>query len=93
MVLTFVLTLCVSVEAGIGVSVFLSMLLCIRQSSSMRIRILGRIGTSNEYEPLDEDELGQEEEIPGVLIVKIFDSLTFGEFFVVNFSSRFRVKE
>ena len=56
------------------------MLLCIRQSSTMRIKILGRIGTSNEYEPLEEDELGQEEEIPGVLIVKIYDSLTFGEF-------------
>ena len=43
----------------------------------MRIRILGRIGMSNDYEPLEDDEL--EEKIPGVLIVKIFDSLTFGE--------------
>ena len=76
--LTFILTLCVSVEAGIGVSVFLSMILCIRQSAAMRVRILGRIGTSNDYEPLEDDEL-EEEQIPGVLIVKIFDSLTFGQ--------------
>lgn len=71
-------------KTGIVVSVALSMVLCIRQSASMRIKILGRVPGTREYAPLleedDDDRLGSgEEEIAGVLIVRIRDvALTFG---------------
>lgn len=66
---------------GIIVSVVVSVALCIRESASMRIRILGRVPGTSFFEPLDDDE-GDDpsEEIPGVLIVRLRDvSLTFGE--------------
>jgi MFS superfamily sulfate permease-like transporter len=91
MALTFFLTLFLSVEIGIVVSVALSMVLCIRQSALMRIRILGKVsGTTNTYAPLsevDDDDglVGGEEEIPGVLIVRLRDvALTFGEVFSLS---------
>lgn len=69
-------------QIGIVVSVALSMILCIRQSASMRIRILGRVPNTTQYAPLLEDDgdgLGSgEEEIAGVLIVRIRDvAVTF----------------
>ena len=60
------------------------MILCIKHSTAMRIKILGRVPGTATFEPLDEDEtddgllaaLG--EEVPGVLIVRIRDvALTF----------------
>lgn len=60
------------------------MVLCIKHSTAMRIKILGRVPNTASFEPLDEDEnddglfaaLG--EEVPGVLIVRIRDvALTF----------------
>jgi len=83
MALTFFLSLLVNVEVGIIVSVAISMMLCIRQSASMRIKILGRVPGTQYYEPLEDDDeddglFPSQEEIPGVLIVRIRDvSLTF----------------
>ncbi|KAI5478550.1 sulfate transporter [Pseudohyphozyma bogoriensis] len=76
---TFLLTAFIGVEVGITVSVAVSLLLCIKQSASMRIKILGRVPQTNFYEPLDEDDedeglLGSQEEIPGVLIVRLRDA-------------------
>lgn len=79
MAITFFLTLIVSVEIGLGVSFVLSVLLCIRQSASIRIKILGKVlGSTDLFEPLDDDDLDELVEIPGVLIVRIADvALTF----------------
>lgn len=84
MLLTFALSLFVSVEVGIITSVALSMLLCIKHSTAMRLNILGRVPGTSTFEPLEED-LNDDgllpvmgEEVPGVLIVKIRDvALTF----------------
>ncbi|CEQ38700.1 SPOSA6832_00148, partial [Sporobolomyces salmonicolor] len=109
MLLTFVLSLFVSVEVGIIVSVALSLVLCVKQSTSMNIKILGRVpgapfpppssvlflsgppshpplslvaGTTY-FEELDDLDgadglLHLQEELPGVLIVRIRDvNLTF----------------
>ncbi|GAA6053425.1 hypothetical protein JCM3770_005160, partial [Rhodotorula araucariae] len=87
MLLTFVLSLFVGVEVGVIVSVCLSLVLCVKQSTAMRITILGRVPGTALFEPLDDDDptagddgllaaLG--EEVPGVLIVRIRDgALTF----------------
>ncbi|SCV68855.1 BQ2448_976 [Microbotryum intermedium] len=81
MAMTFFLSLFVSVEIGIIVSVAFSMLLCIKHSSAMRIKILGRVPGTSFYEPLEDDDddgLFPSEEIPGILIVRFRDaSLTF----------------
>jgi MFS superfamily sulfate permease-like transporter len=84
MSLTFLLSLFVSVEVGIVVSIALSMVLCIRQAAVTRIKILGRVPGTSFYEPVDDDDddgLFPTEEIPGILIVRFRDaSLNFGEF-------------
>lgn len=43
MALTFLLSLFVSVETGIVVSIALSMVLCVKQAAITRIKILGRV--------------------------------------------------
>lgn len=54
------------------------MLLCIRQSSEIKIRILGRVPGSEIFEQLDDEDLDDLDEIAGVLIVRIRDvALTF----------------
>ncbi|GAA5946541.1 hypothetical protein JCM1841_002119, partial [Sporobolomyces salmonicolor] len=83
MLLTFVLSLFVSVEVGIIVSVALSLVLCVKQSTSMNIKILGRVPGTTYFEELDDLDgadglLHLQEELPGVLIVRIRDvNLTF----------------
>ncbi|GAA6006635.1 hypothetical protein JCM10207_005000 [Rhodosporidiobolus poonsookiae] len=85
MLLTFLLSLFVSVEVGIIVSVALSMVLCIKQSTSVRINLLARLPGTSLFEPLDDAELDADpllgpvqEEVPGVLIARIRDvALTF----------------
>lgn len=83
MALTFLLSLFVSVEVGIVVSIALSMVLCIKQATITRMKILGRVPGTSFYEPLDDDDddgLYSTEEVPGVLIVTLRDaSLNFGE--------------
>ncbi|GAA6031993.1 hypothetical protein JCM8097_003378 [Rhodosporidiobolus ruineniae] len=85
MLLTFLLSLFFSVEVGIIVSLALSMVLCIKQSTAVRINLLARIPGTSVFEPLDDDEDGADdpaaeldEEVPGVLIARIRDvALTF----------------
>ncbi|KPV78239.1 uncharacterized protein RHOBADRAFT_32890, partial [Rhodotorula graminis WP1] len=87
MLLTFVLSLFVGVEVGVIVSVCLSLVLCVKQSTAMRIKILGRVPGTSLFEPLDDDDEHDDgggllsslsEEVPGVLIVRIRDgALTF----------------
>ena len=78
MATTFLLTVLWDLEMGIAVSVALSLVLVVEKSSRMRVKIMGRLPGTDEWELLtEESEL--EEEVPGVLIVRIRESLTFGE--------------
>jgi len=76
MSLTFFSTLIWSVEVGIVVSVTVSLLLVVRESSKTSVKILGRIPGTNRWQPIDENPEAQEE-LPGVLIVRIRESLNF----------------
>ncbi|KIR25137.1 endoplasmic reticulum protein [Cryptococcus deuterogattii LA55] len=76
MVGTFFLTLCFSIELGLVASVVFSLILVIQSTSQPRIKIIGRVPGTNEWVPIDEDESAQEE-IPGVLVVRIRESLSF----------------
>ena len=72
-------------QVGVIVSVCLSLVLCVKQSTAMRIKILGRVPNTTLFEPLDDDDEHDDgllsslsEEVPGVLIVRIRDgALTF----------------
>lgn len=57
-------------------SVVFSLILVIQSTSQPRIKIIGRVPGTNEWVPIDEDESAQEE-IPGVLVVRIRESLSF----------------
>ncbi|OWT39498.1 endoplasmic reticulum protein [Cryptococcus neoformans Bt1] len=76
MVGTFFLTLCFSIELGLVASVVFSLILVIQSTSQPRIKIIGRVPGTNEWVPIDEDESAQEE-IPGVLVVRIRENLSF----------------
>ncbi|KIO30050.1 hypothetical protein M407DRAFT_20907 [Tulasnella calospora MUT 4182] len=76
MLLTFISTLFWSVEIGIVVSVTVSLLLVVRESSKTSLKILGRIPGTNRWKPIDENPEA-EEDIPGVLIVRVRESLNF----------------
>ncbi|KAG8929775.1 hypothetical protein FRC02_005088, partial [Tulasnella sp. 418] len=76
MSLTFLSTVLWSVEVGIVVSVSVSLLLVVRKSSKTSIKILGRIPGTNKWKPIDENPEAMED-IPGVLIVRIRESLHF----------------
>ncbi|GAA6059879.1 hypothetical protein JCM10212_007084 [Sporobolomyces blumeae] len=64
MILTFLLSLFISVEVGIITSVSLSMVLCIKHSTLTHIKILGRIPDTDDFAPLvnGEPEEGEEAE-------------------------------
>lgn len=55
MALTFLLSLLVSVETGIIVSIALSMVLCVKQAAITRIKILGRVPGELRYHSRDLD--------------------------------------
>ncbi|KAH8923288.1 sulfate permease [Atractiella rhizophila] len=75
--LTFFLTMVWSLQAGMIIGTALSLILVVKSSSQMRIKILGRVGgTDNEWEPVDED-YEFEDEIPGLLVVRIREVMTF----------------
>ncbi|WVQ78791.1 hypothetical protein IAT38_000882 [Cryptococcus sp. DSM 104549] len=76
MVGTFFLTLFFSIELGLVASVVFSLILVIQNSSQTRIKIIGRLPGTNDWVPIDEDETAQEE-IPGVLVVRVRESLSF----------------
>ncbi|KAI0295278.1 sulfate anion transporter [Russula brevipes] len=76
MTLTFVLTIIWSVQVGVTVSLIISLLLVVRRSSKTRMTILGHIPGTDRWEPIDESP-GAEEDVPGVLIVRIRENLDF----------------
>jgi len=78
LLLTLFLTVFWNVQVGIMVSAALSLVLVIRSSAGMRVKILGRVPGTDVWEPVDDTETPQiEDEIPGVLIVRIRETLTF----------------
>ncbi|EGG08907.1 uncharacterized protein MELLADRAFT_77271 [Melampsora larici-populina 98AG31] len=83
MTFTFLITLVYEVKTGIIMSVAVSMVLTIKDATAIRVRILGKDPISQSWEPIDplrheaEAELETDDEIPGVLIVKIRESLSF----------------
>ena len=63
-------------QLGLVASVVFSLILVIQSTSQPRIKIIGRVPGTNEWVPIDEDESAQEE-IPGVLVVRIRENLSF----------------
>lgn len=76
MVLTFTLSVVWQLEAGIAVSVIISLLLVVHRSSKTRMSILGRVPGTERWKPINE-ESGATEDDTGVLIVRIHDNLDF----------------
>lgn len=92
MVLTFVLSIIWNVEVGIAVTMVLSLLLVVNRSSKTRMVILvspssaqlsqmfmqlqGRLPGTDRWKPVDENP-DAEEDVTGVLIVRIRDNLDF----------------
>ncbi|EUC62398.1 sulfate anion transporter [Rhizoctonia solani AG-3 Rhs1AP] len=76
MFVTFVFTLFWSVEVGVVVSVTVSLLLVVHKSSKAHIKILGRVPGTDRWKPIDEDP-DAIEDIPGLLIVRVRESLDF----------------
>ncbi|WOO80799.1 Putative sulfate transporter [Vanrija pseudolonga] len=73
---TFLLTLLFSIEVGVVASVCFSLLLVIQRSTQPRIKIIGRRPDSDDWVPIDDDDEAREE-IPGVLVVRIREPLSF----------------
>ncbi|RXW25650.1 hypothetical protein EST38_g222 [Candolleomyces aberdarensis] len=76
MTLTFVLSIVWNLEAGIVISMVLSLLLVVHRSSKTRMTILGRIPGTDRWKPLKENPEA-EEAVSGVLIVRIRENLDF----------------
>ncbi|KAF9276216.1 hypothetical protein BGZ68_010194 [Mortierella alpina] len=77
LLLTFIATITVSVEAGTLIAIALSFLLVIKTSTYPRITIMGRMqGTKGKFRPI-KDYPGIAEHIDGVLIVKVEEGLYF----------------
>lgn len=77
MALTFFLTLFFNVELGLVASVCFSLILVIQKSTRTRIKIMGRLPGSDAWIPVDENPEAIEEELPGVLVVRIRENLNF----------------
>ncbi|EGO00784.1 hypothetical protein SERLA73DRAFT_167030 [Serpula lacrymans var. lacrymans S7.3] len=75
MFLTFIFSVIWNVEIGIIVSLIISLLLVIRRSSKTRMTILGRIPGTDQWRPISDNP--DAEDIPGLLIVRIRESLDF----------------
>ncbi|KAG1738204.1 sulfate transporter family-domain-containing protein [Suillus lakei] len=75
MFLTFSLSVIWNIEIGIIVSLIISLLLVIKRSSHTRMIILGRIPGTDQWGPIA-DNPGAED-VPGILIVRIRESLDF----------------
>lgn len=74
--MTFLLSTLWDVKTGILVSIGASLVLVVKDAAAVQVRILGRVPGTDRWEPID-PELDGEEEIPGVLVVRIRDSLNF----------------
>ncbi|KAK7691301.1 hypothetical protein QCA50_004695 [Cerrena zonata] len=77
MSLTFIFTLLWDVEVGILVSLVISLLLVVHRSSKTRMTILGRKPGTNKWISIGENPEEGEEEVPGVLIVRLRENLDF----------------
>ncbi|KAF9085926.1 hypothetical protein BGX27_003297 [Mortierella sp. AM989] len=77
LLLTFIATITVSIEAGTLIAIALSFLLVIKTSTYPRITIMGRMsGTRGKFRPI-KDYPGVAEHIDGVLIIKVEEALYF----------------
>ncbi|KAF9477886.1 sulfate anion transporter [Pholiota conissans] len=76
MSLTFFLSIIWNIEVGVIVSLVISLLLVVHRSSKTRMTILGRIPGTDRWKPLKENPEA-EENVPGVLIVRIRENLDF----------------
>ncbi|KAG0245858.1 hypothetical protein BGX31_005756 [Mortierella sp. GBA43] len=77
LLLTFVATMAVSIEAGTLIAIALSFLMVIKTSTYPRITIMGRMpGTRGRFRPI-KDYPGIAEHIDGVLIIKVEEGLYF----------------
>ncbi|ETW75348.1 sulfate transporter [Heterobasidion irregulare TC 32-1] len=74
--LTFVFSIIWNVQVGVVVSLIISLLLVLRRSSRTRMTILGRIPGTDRWKPINENPEA-EEDVPGVLIVRIRENLDF----------------
>lgn len=65
---------------GVLVSVTLSLLMVVQASSTMHVKIMGRVKGTDEWVTMDHEEDEDNEEVPGVLIARIRETnMTFGE--------------
>jgi MFS superfamily sulfate permease-like transporter len=76
MAMTFTLSILWNLEAGIVISMVVSLLLVVHRSSTTRLTILGRIPGTDRWKPLKETPEA-EEAASGVLIVRIRENLDF----------------
>jgi len=76
MSLTFFLSIIWNIEVGVVVSVIISLLMVVHRSSKTRMTILGRMPGTDRWKPIIENPEA-EESVPGVLIVRIRESLDF----------------
>lgn len=76
MFLTFVCSIVYNVEVGIVVSLIISLLLLVHRSSKTRMTILGRVHGTDRWRPVNEDPEA-EEDVPGVLVIRIRENLDF----------------
>lgn len=65
-----------ALQLGLVASVVFSLILVIQKSTQTRIKIIGRVPGTDRWVPIDEHD-DAEEEIPGVLAVRIRESLSF----------------
>ena len=64
---------------GVLVSVTLSLLMVVKASSTMHVKIMGRVKGTDEWVTMDHEEDEDNEEVPGVLIARIRETnMTFG---------------
>ncbi|EKM53615.1 uncharacterized protein PHACADRAFT_176024 [Phanerochaete carnosa HHB-10118-sp] len=76
MALTFFFTIIWDVEVGIAVSLVISLLLVVHRSSKTRMTVLGRVPGTDVWKPIGEESTA-EEDVPGVLIIRIRENLDF----------------
>ncbi|CAG8441563.1 13523_t:CDS:2 [Ambispora gerdemannii] len=76
LMLTFFVTIFVSIEYGTLISIALSLVLVVKHSTYPRITILGRVGRSNRFKRI-KNFPHQAAHIEGVLVVKIEEPLYF----------------
>ncbi|KAL1662674.1 sulfate transporter family-domain-containing protein [Schizophyllum commune] len=83
--LTLVFSIIWNVEVGIVASVVISLVLVLQRASKTRMTILGRVPGTDRWKPINETPEA-EEDVPGVLIVRIRESN-------LNFANTAQLKE